>query len=371
MAARETEPKPLVRCTRCILPETHETIVFDEEGVCNVCRGQEKKRKIDWDAKGVEFKAILDEYRGRYDYDCIVPFSGGKDSTFTLWVLVKHYGLKPLVLTFDHGFMRPKVLENRERTFKKLGVDHLNFRPSWHVVQKLMKESLKRKGDFCWHCHTGIFAYPMQMALKMRIPLIIWGEPSAEYTAYYDYEGDEEVDEKRFNRLTNLGINAEDMLGFTDVTRRDLAPFMYPDVRELREMRVRSICLGSYMPWDVKRQVEVIGRELGWEGDKVEGVPSSGVYSLYSYEKIECGYQGVRDWLKYKKRGYGRTAHLTSIDIRNDRMHRDHALKVTTAYDGKRPASLDAFLEDVGMDEEEFDKIADSHVIAPWKAPNA
>ena len=182
----------LRRCVRCLLPETHETIVFDGEGVCNVCRQIEfKEAKIDWAAKERELIELIDQYRGRYSHDCIVPFSGGKDSTFTLYALVSKYRIRPLVVTFDHGFMRPTTLANNERTIKKLGVDYLKFRPNWKVVQKLMLESLKRKGDFCWHCHTGIFSYPMQIAVKFNIPLIFWGEPSAEYTSYYDYEAPE------------------------------------------------------------------------------------------------------------------------------------------------------------------------------------
>ena len=160
----------LQHCTRCLLPETLDTIEYDEEGICNVCRQQEfKKERVDWAGKEQEFREIIDEYRGKYSYDCIVPFSGGKDSTYTLYHLVTKYKLKPLAVRFDHGFLRPNVLANTERTMTKLGVSFLNFRPDWKVVQKLMLESLKRKGDFCWHCHTGIFAYPMQIAIKFNI----------------------------------------------------------------------------------------------------------------------------------------------------------------------------------------------------------
>ena len=81
-----------------------------------------------------------------------------------------------------------------------------------------MLESLRRSGDFCWHCHTGIFSYPMWVSIWQTMPLIIWGEPSAEYTAYYRYDEAEEVDESRFNRFVNLGITAEDMLGMLDNT---------------------------------------------------------------------------------------------------------------------------------------------------------
>jgi N-acetyl sugar amidotransferase len=355
--------KPLRRCTRCALPETQETLVFDDEGVCNVCRQVEyKQTQIDWASREREFVELLDQYRAKYSYDCIVPFSGGKDSTFTLYTLVRRFNTKPLVVSFDHGFMRPTVEANTVRTMKLLGVDYLRFRPNWHVVQKLMLESLRRKGDFCWHCHTGIFAYPMQLAVKFRVPLVIWGEPSAEYTSYYSYEDEEEVDERRFNRFVNLGITAEDMIGMLDdtMTMRDLEPFAYPPLKELRTLKVRSVCLGSYIPWDVKSQVELIKRELGWQGDQVEGVPGE-----YDYEKIECAMQGVRDYLKFIKRGYGRTAHLASIDVRNGRLTREEAMKLLAEHDGKRPASLDVFLKYTGLTEEQFMEIATRHIVAP------
>lgn len=110
-------PDALIRCTRCLMPETMDTIIFDKAGVCNVCRSNEIKHgQIDWKAKGREFEELVNQYRDKYDYDCIVPFSGGKDSTYTLFTLVKEFELKPLVVSFDHGFMRPTVLANRERS---------------------------------------------------------------------------------------------------------------------------------------------------------------------------------------------------------------------------------------------------------------
>jgi N-acetyl sugar amidotransferase len=350
-------------CTRCLLPETQETSVFDDQGVCNVCRQIEYKQKqVDWAAKRREFEELLNQYRGKYTYDCIVPFSGGKDSTYTLYCLVREFGLKPLVVSFDHGFFRPVTLVNNERTLKILGVDFLKFRPNWRVVQKLMLEALKRKGDFCWHCHTGCFAYPMQIALKFRVPLVIWGEPSAEYASYYTYEDQEEVDERRFNRFVNLGITAEDMHGMLDgtVTMQDLEPFRYPSVKDLRAINCRSVCLGSYIPWDVKKHVSIIKHELGWQENDVEGVPKA-----YRYEKVECAMQGVRDYLKFIKRGFGRTTHLVSIDIRNGRLSREEAMKLVQEHDGKRPASLDIFLEYVGLTEEEFMAIALQHIVSP------
>jgi N-acetyl sugar amidotransferase len=358
----------LTRCTRCGLPETYETIEFDASGVCNVCRQQDHKReRIDWTAREKQFDAFVEEYRGKYEYDCIVPFSGGKDSTFTLYHLVTKYKLKPLVVQFNHGFMRPTLLENNERTFKKLGVDVLSFTPNWRVVRRLMLEALVRKGDFCWHCHTGIFSYPMHVALKFKTPLLIWGEPSSEYTAYYDYRDDEieEVDETRFNRFVNLGITAEDMKDMIssdfDFDPRDLAPYTYPTVSELRKARVRSVCLGSFIPWDAKSQSELIGRELGWKGDQVEGMP----WDVYPYEKIECYMQGVRDYIKFLKRGYSRVSQMVAIDMRNGRIPQEVGDSLVKKFEGQKPPALPLFLDYIGVTEAEFNQIVMKTVVSP------
>ena len=358
------------RCNRCGLPETYETIEFDEFGVCNICRQHEfKKEKIDWDARKKMLDDLISEHRGKYDYDCIVPFSGGKDSTFTLYYLVKEYGLKPLVVQFNHGFMRPNLLANNTRTFKKLGVDVISFTPNWKVVKRLMLEALIRKGDFCWHCHTGIFSYPMHVAIKFKVPLVLWGEPSSEYTAYYDYREDEiELrNETSFNRMTNLGITAEDMKGMIekdfDLDPRDLIPYTYPSLRDLKLLRYQSVCLGSFIPWDAKRQSALIMEHLGWQGDQVEGMPPD----LYPYEKIECYMQGVRDYLKFLKRGYSRVSQMTALDIRNGRLSKEEADRLIAEWEGKKPPSLQIFLEYLDLSEEEFNNIVAKLVIPPYE----
>ena len=275
--------------------------------------------------------------------------------------------LKCLVVSFDHTFFRPKLIENRTKVFKKLGVDVITFTPNWKIVQKLMLETFLRKGDFCWHCHSGIFAYPMQVAIKEKVPLVVWGEPQAEYTAYYSYEDtlnqNEEVNEERFNKFVNLGISADDMyymLNDKNLDKRDLSPYVYPREEDLKNLNFRSICLGSYFPWDVKNQVALIKKELGWEEDLNAGIPPE-----YAYEKVECQMQGIRDYIKYIKRGSGRTAHLSAIDLRNGRINEIKAKENIKKYDGKRPANLDLFLKAVGLTEEEFNQIAKSHAVFP------
>jgi len=204
----------------------------------------------------------------------------------------------------------------------------------------------------------------MHMALRFDTPLIFWGESTAEYHSWYTFEEMEEVDEKRFNRLMNQGMTADDMYEFLGgrVERRDLWMFDYPKRKDLIRLKVQSICLGNYIEWNTKRQVDIIKRELGWKGQPVEGVPPQ-----YDYEKIECTFQGMRDYAKFVKRGYGRANHLMSIDIRNNEMGREEALEIEQEYDGKRPASIDWFLDILQISESEFYELLEKHQVFPWK----
>ena len=360
----------LRRCIRCGLPETYETIEYDAKGVCNICRGAEHKQQaIDWTERKSLLDKLIEKHRGKGDYDCIVPFSGGKDSTFQLYYLMKEYKIKPLVVRFNHGFMRQVIQDNNQRTLKKLGVDVLDFTPNWHVVKRLMLESFTRKTDFCWHCHTGIYSYPLRVALMYRTPLIFWGEPQSEITAYYDYLNDdiEYEDDKKFNMLRTLGITAEDMHGMIDtpenpIDKRDLTPYTFPDVKELKALRYCSVPLGSFIPWDYQQNTEIIKRELGWQTDELEGVPSE---INQHGEKIECFMQGVRDYIKYLKRGYGRVTQINAFHVRNGRMTPEQAIGMDAEFDGRKPHSLEIFLEYVGLTEGEFNTLVEQMVIPP------
>ncbi len=357
-------------CTNCVIPETAESHSFDEKDQCSVCNQIEiKKEKINWVERQENLNKLVTKYKGANTYDCIVPFSGGKDSVFALWHIVTILKLNPLVVRFDHTFLRDQVEENTKTVIKKLGVDFINYKPDFSIVKKLMFESLNRRGDFCWHCHVGIAAYPIRVAIEKKIPFILYGEPSAEYSSFYSYDDFEELDVEKFNKTINLGINAEDILGminsrFPDdkINISDLDPFIFPTQKKLRENKIKACYLGNYIPWDVRKQVDIIKKELDWKGAEVEGIPEA-----YDYEKIECYMQGVRDYIRYIKRGFGRTSHLVSIDIRNKRMTREEGVKLVKKYDGKRPKSLDYFLKIMNINEDQFYEIVLDHVVQPHK----
>ena len=363
----------LNHCSKCNLPETYETIEFDQKNVCNLCRSTEyKQTKIDWNKRKKLLDKLIEKHRGKYAYDCIVPFSGGKDSTYQLYYLMKNYGLKPLVVRFNHGFFRETILKNTNRTLKKLGADFIEFTPNWKIVKRLMLESFKRKTDFCWHCHTGIFSYPLRLALMYKVPLIFYGEPSAEFQNYSDYFDDtiDYYDDKKFDMIHNLGITADDMHGMIDtkespVDKRDLIPYTFPNLKELAELKYQPVALGSFIPWDHVKQTEVIKKELGWEVDELEHVPKE----LNQHgEKTECFAQGTRDYIKWLKRGYSRVSQINGFQVRNKRMKPETAKELNEKYDGIKPQSLEIFLEYMGLEEKEFNQIIDTMVIPPHKA---
>ena len=175
----------------------------------------------------------------------------------------------------------------------------------------------------CWHsCSTN------KNGNWKKISLIFYGEPSAEYASFDSYKDKEELNVEKFNKVINLGINAEDMYQMikerhpnSNIKLEDFKSYMFPTQRELKVNNINALYLGNYIPWDVRKQVKIIKDELGWEGDEVEGIPPE-----YDYEKIECMMQGVRDYIKFLKRGFGRTSHLASIDIRNKRLNREEGM---------------------------------------------
>ena len=347
------------RCVRCVMPETWAGLAFDAEGVCSACREAEKEAKIGWEERQGWLRELLEQYR-RYarskgsKYDCLVGYSGGKDTAYTLWAAVVKYGMKPLVVTFDHGFPLSEAGEwNLKEIPRKLDCDHLRFSLGEGLRNALCRKGSEVNGDFCWHCHNGVGALPARISKQWDIPLQIWGEPSAAYQTFgaYRYEDLEEQDKAHFEKVFQAGVTPE-MVVPPGYELADLLPMTWPE----GEFPLKAIYLGNFESWDQREHVEIITRELGWKHHPTEG-------SYVDWDKVDCPFEPVRDWQKFLKRGFGRTTFQASKDIRAGLMTREEGLRLVEQHDGKRPASLDLFLDDTGMTEEEFDRITERHVV--------
>ncbi len=360
----------LKRCQKCNLPETNETIVFEKQA-CNLCNSaSDYSDKINWSERKAKLLEIANKYKSTKGYDCIVPFSGGKDSTFQVHYVIKELKLKPLVIRFNHGFLRPNIKNNTEKFLKQIGADFLDFTPNWKIVKFLMEESFRRKGDFCWHCHTGIFAYPLRLAVSFNTPLVIYGEPQSYHSLYYNYDEFETEDIEKFDMIRTLGISSTDMLGMINqrqkekIEIRDLEPYTFPDLDEFKKKKILPLNLGNYIKWDVKKQVDIIQSIYGWKSDELEGVPDQ-INPFGS--KIECYMQGTRDYIKFLKRGYSRISQNSAELIRKGLLKTDQAKKLIDIHEGEIPPSLDIFLDFIKMEKEEFYKICESMEVFPYK----
>jgi hypothetical protein len=173
------ETNQVKRCTRCILPASLTGITFDEEGVCNHCRKYETDFK-DWDSikerKLKEFEEILDRAKKlKRPYDVLVPLSGGKDSTYALYLCTKVYNLKTLAVTLDNGFLTQSAKDNIRNALASSNSDHLLYSINSQNSSELFKTFTVKTGDFCNACMRGI-NYSIELATKsFRIPLVIKG----------------------------------------------------------------------------------------------------------------------------------------------------------------------------------------------------
>jgi N-acetyl sugar amidotransferase len=330
------------------MPETQEGIKFDEMGICQACQSSEHKIHIDWAARERELRRILEEAKAKAgdNYDCIVPISGGKDSTFQLHVLVKVYGMKPLAVTFSHNWYSETGWYNLQNALEQFGVDHLMFTPNRSLVNRLARRSLEMIGDACWHCHAGIGAFPMQVAVRFKIPFLIWGESIAEASGRASYEDPVRKWDRDYHTKVSSKVLPSDMV--TDyLTYRDVAPFEAPTAEEYEAAGIYGIHLGDYIFWDDERQTEFVRDTYGWRETEIEG-------AYKRYKSAECIMPGVHDFTNYLKRGYGRGTYQASIDVRNGLLTREEGFELARRHDTERPDALDYYLEITGMSEEEF-----------------
>jgi N-acetyl sugar amidotransferase len=338
------------------MPETNEGMEFDELGICKACRASEEKMRIDWRLRGERLREILKEAKqaSGNNYDCMVPISGGKDSAFQLHVLTRVYGCNPLAVTFSHNWFSETGWQNLWNVVERLDVDHIMYTPKRGLVNRMARKSLPLIGDSCWHCHAGIMSFPLQVAVKFGIKLIIWGESPAEFSGRDTYF-DQQYTMKSAADIADIFMRGSvrtgpDAMTGDDISKAELRMFYPPTRDELIVSGIKAIYLGDYVFWDQERQTEFLVKEYGWKEDKVEG-------TYKRYKSVECRMPGVHDFAKYVKRGFGRASDFAAQDIRAGLMTREEAFDLASRIDAERPEILDYYLKITGYTEAEFHKI--------------
>jgi N-acetyl sugar amidotransferase len=337
-------------CSRCCLPATAEGLGFDEMGICQPCRSSEQKIHIDWVKREKALGKILDAYKGKSKngYDVIVPISGGKDSAFQLHVLTKIYKLRCLAVTFSHNWYTEIGKENLKMCLETFNVDHIMFTPNHKTINKLARESLYKIGDSCWHCHAGVGAFPLRVAVMYEIPLLVWGESVSESDGRATYEEPIKFDRDYFTKIS-ARFFAEEMVG-KDITIEEVNPFVLPSYQDIERVGVTGIHLGDYIFWDDERQMEFMRDTYGWKEDTVEG-------TYKRFKSVECRMTGLHDYTKFLKRGFGRATDHVSRDVRAGLLTREEGFELAKEFDTVKPEVLKWYLEKTGITEEEFFRV--------------
>jgi len=335
-------------CVRCCVPETQEGVKFDQMGICQACQSSEQKIHIDWIEREARLSAILSEAKSKAgnNYDCIVPISGGKDSVFQLHVLVNVYRMKPLAVTFSHNWYSETGWYNLQNALEQFNIDHIMFTPNRSLVNRIARRSLGAIGDSCWHCHSGVGAFPLQVAVRFNIPLLVWGESIAETSGRASYYDPVHKFDRDYFCKVSAKRQPQEMVDGT-LSERDLQPFNVPSIEDIERVGVYGIHLGDFVFWDEERQTEFIRQEYGWKETEVEG-------AYKGYKSAECIMAGVHDFTCYLKRGFGRATFQASVDVRAGLLTREEGFEIAKKVDAERPGALDYYLKVCDMSEEEF-----------------
>jgi N-acetyl sugar amidotransferase len=342
------------------MPETKPDLHIDEHGVCAACRSYAQRKEIDWAARKEELSAILERYRSKdgSSWDCIVPVSGGKDSTYQV-VRMLQLGLNPLCVTAttcDLSEIGRKNIEN----IKNLGVDYVEFSPNPRVRRKMNRIGLEQVGDISWPEHVGIFTIPVRAAVQYGVPLIVWGENSQnEYGGPAAASSNNVLNRRWLEEFGGLlGLRVSDMVGLDGIERKDLIAYTYPDDERLQSVGVTGLFLGYYLPWDGYSNA-LLAQAHGFKtwDTTIEG-------SIVNYENLDNHQTGIHDYFKFLKFGFGRATDIACLHARRGRITRQDAVDLVRMHDGKFPWTylgkpLEDILEPLGLSVDDFVKICD------------
>jgi N-acetyl sugar amidotransferase len=340
-------------CKRCLYPENHPlNIIFDERGICSGCLVHEEKYEINWDKKAEEFEQLISQYRERPNtsYDCIIPVSGTGDDFFVVDLIKNTYGMNPLLVTYNTHFSTKVGVRNLARLITKLDCDHMMSTVGPETVKEITRITLKKIGDMYWHVLAGSQTFPVQVATKLDIPLIIWGVNGwLDQVGMFSHHDQVEMTKKVRKEHALRCLDAEDLIGKSiNLSKKDLQAFTYPSDEQLEKSRVRGLYVGNYIFWDSKKQIELMIDKYGYETSQQER-------TYNSYESIYCwNNASVHDYVKFLKYGFGKVTDHASRDIRLKRMTRQSGIDLIKKYQSIKPKALGKFLEWLGMSEENF-----------------
>jgi len=354
VASERRKIRALRYCRLCVLPDSRPNLDFDTDGVCHACRTHAQRRQTDWAARERDFRALVENVKQRAaGYDCVVPVSGGKDST---WQILKclEYGLRPLAVTWKTP-ARTAVGQRNLDNLVSLGVDHIDWQVSPRVEARFMLKAFERFGSTAIPMHLAIFSMPLKVAVDFAIPLVVWGENSAvEYGNAETAQAGHRLSRAWLGTYgVTHGTSAEDWVD-DELGTKDLAAYFGPDPDALEARGTRAVFLGHYFAWDPET-THAAARAHGFQGNA--GAARTG---YYDFADIDDDFISIHHWMKWYKFGFTRLFDNLALEIRNGRMTRERAIEVIRAAGDQTPVKdIGKFCAFAGISTERFFDIAE------------
>ncbi|MCB0360787.1 MAG: N-acetyl sugar amidotransferase [Bdellovibrionales bacterium] len=353
-------PPKMRYCKKCVYPFVGVNLVFDDEMVCSACQVAEEIDEIPesfWKQREELFLEILTDgrKRSRGGYDCIIPVGGGKDSWWQTHV-VKKYGFNPLLVTYHGNNYLPEGQENLDAMRRVFDVDHIVVGPGVGTLRKLNRAAFRKMGDMNWHAHAGIRIVPMIAAIKLEIPVVVWGEIAWDIAGMFSPDDYVEYNKRTVFEHDMRGFTLEDFVGEEGLEEQDMHWLKMPSDEEFARVGVKGIFVGNFFRLDPNLQTKIMVEELGFQTARA---PFERTYRRMS-NLDDMHENGAHDYLKFVKFGYGRASDHASKDIRLGVMTREQGIEMVRQYDHVKPMKdLSRWLKYTGMTEAEFDEIAD------------
>ena len=349
-------------CKRCLYPEIHPlNLTLNEEGVCSGCLVHDEKDQLDWRERADRLGKLLNAYRSksRNGYDCIVPVSGARDSYFIVHVIKYVYKMHPLLVSYNKQYNTALGIRNLAYLRTLMDCDFVSSTVNPNAVKRITRATLQKLGSMYWHCLAGETVFPVQVAVRYKIPLIVWGvHQGCDQVGMFSHLDEVEMTRKYRKEHDLMGTEAEDLVGYEDLTERDLAPYFYPHDEELSSVGVRGIYLSNYIRWDSKAQHEEMIRRYGYKT-----AAQQRTFDVYN-DVDSFHYSGIHDYLKVLKHGFGKVTDHACREIRLKRLTRQEGAQKVLQYSDRSPTDLSLFLNWIGMDKETFDAL-----VEPYRNP--
>ncbi|MBB1287123.1 N-acetyl sugar amidotransferase [Flavisolibacter sp. BT320] len=350
----------MIFCKRCLYPVSHPlNLTIDEEGVCSGCRVHEEKDILDWSVRREKLRKIFDAYRNQSgnNYDCIIPVSGARDSFFIVDTVKNEFGMNPLLVTYNKHYNTDVGVRNLANLRIQFDCDIMTLTVNPQTVKKITRATIRKMGSIYWHCLAGQTVYPVQTAVKFKIPLIVWGaHQGVDQVGMFSHLDEVEMTRKYRKEHDLLGVEGDDLIDdFDGITEMDVLPYRYPDDKELEQIGVRGIYLNNYIRWDSKAQHEQMIKRYGYET-----APQTRTFDTYN--DVDCfNYSDVHDYIRFLKYGYGKVTDHCSREIRLRRMTREQGVELVKKYTPVAPENLALFLDWLGITKNSFDYLIDQH----------